>query len=96
LARLGRLGQAQLNEIAQILPRLFDPPVGAAGLAPRAVSIAGQLDHPVHDCLYLALAELERTVLVTADMRLLGKVHSTAWEARVVDFRRYGPGSLRG
>jgi predicted nucleic acid-binding protein len=51
LARLDRISRAQLDEIAPILPRFFDPLVSAAGLAPRAVSIADQLDHPVYDCL---------------------------------------------
>ncbi len=96
LARLGRISQAQLDEIASVLPRFFDPLVSAAGLAPRAVSIAAQLDHPVYDCLYLALAELQRAVLVTADTRLLGKVRSTVWEARAVDLAQYGSGSLAG
>jgi predicted nucleic acid-binding protein len=60
------------------------------------VFIAGELDHPVYDCFYLALAELERTILVTADTRLLGKVGSTSWEERVVDLKRYSSGSLAG
>ena len=77
LARLCRISQAQLDEIALVLPRFFDPLVSASGLAPRAVAIAGQLDHPVYDCLYLALAEAEQAVLVTADMRLLAKVRAT-------------------
>jgi predicted nucleic acid-binding protein len=96
LARLDRISQAQLAEIAAMLPRFFEPLVGAAGLAPRAVAIAGQLDHPVYDCLYLALAEFERAVLVTADRRLLGKVRETSWEDCVVDLRHYSSGSLDG
>jgi predicted nucleic acid-binding protein len=96
LARLNRISQAQLDDIASALPRFFDPLVGVVALAPRAVSIAGQLDHPVYDCVYLALAELEEAVLVTADTRLLGKVRSTEWEARVVDLGQYGSGSLSG
>jgi len=49
---------------------------GIAGLARRAAAIAGQLDHPVYDCLYLALAEAEQTKLVTADLQSLGKVRT--------------------
>jgi hypothetical protein len=56
-ARLGRVSLAQLGEIAANLPRFFDALVSATVLAPRAVAIAGRLDHPVYDCLYLALAE---------------------------------------
>lgn len=37
-ARLGRIGQRQVTEIAVILPRFFDALVGAGELAPRAVN----------------------------------------------------------
>jgi predicted nucleic acid-binding protein len=47
--------------------RLFD----IADLAPRAVAIAAELDHPIYDCFHLALAERERVALVSADERLL-------------------------
>jgi predicted nucleic acid-binding protein len=35
--------------------------------AARAAELADWLDHPVYDCLYLALAEAEGEVLLTAD-----------------------------
>jgi predicted nucleic acid-binding protein len=89
-ARLGRITQDQVSEIAVALPRFFDALIGAADLAPRAVVIAGQLDHPVYDCLYLALAEAQEVDLVTADMRLLGKLSGTAWAARVQLLANYG------
>lgn len=92
-ARLGRISQAQVDAIAANLPRFFDSLVRASSLARRAVAIAGQLDHPVYDCLYLALAEAEQAELVTADMRLLSKVQATTWEQRVVDLTGYQPGS---
>jgi predicted nucleic acid-binding protein len=38
----------------------------------RALSIAMELDHPIYDCFYLALAERERAPLISADKRLLG------------------------
>lgn len=37
----------------------------------RALMIAFELDHPVHDCLYLALAHQEGVPLVTADRRFI-------------------------
>jgi predicted nucleic acid-binding protein len=91
-ARLGRISQGQLGEIAANLPRFFDALVSATGLAPRAVAIAGQLDHPVYDCLYLALAEAEQADFVTADTRLVGKVRATFWEQRTVSLSEYGIG----
>jgi predicted nucleic acid-binding protein len=35
--------------------------------AARAAELADRLDHPVYDCLYLALAEAQADVLLTAD-----------------------------
>jgi predicted nucleic acid-binding protein len=91
-ARLGRISQAQVDEIAASLPRFFDALVSATRLAPRAVAIAGHIDHPVYDCLYLALAEAERASLITADMQLLGKVRATSWEQWVMNLSEYNPG----
>ena len=88
-ARLGRISQAQVDEIAARLPQFFDKLASAAGLVQRAVVIGGQLDHPVYDCLYLALAEAEETSLVTADLKLLGKVRATAWEQRTINLSEH-------
>lgn len=87
--RLGRLSRAQLDEIAMTVPRFFDALVSASRLASRAVAIAGQLDHPVYDCLYLSLAEMQEARLVTADTHLLRKVQSTAWEQRTINLSDY-------
>lgn len=40
----------------------------------RALALAMELDHPVYDCVYLALAEALDTDLVTADTRFLRKL----------------------
>jgi predicted nucleic acid-binding protein len=40
-------------------------------LVPRAFELARELDHPVCDCVYLALAEELDEVLVTADRRFV-------------------------
>ena len=57
------------------LPELLE----AAGLISR------ELDHPIYDCFYLALAEQRSDVLVTADKRFLAKVRKSPWADRVVD-----------
>jgi predicted nucleic acid-binding protein len=80
-AQLGRIGHDLGDEIAAILPRFFEVLIGAAALAPRAVAIAGELVHPVYDCLYVALAEIRQAPLITADTRLLQKVRQTPWAA---------------
>ena len=88
-ARLGRLGREQLSEIAAVLPRFFDELFGSPGLAPRAVAIAEQIDHPVYDCLYTALAEARQTKLVTADHRLIDKLRRTPWERSALHLADY-------
>lgn len=40
-----------------------------------AIELAAQLDHPAYDCLYLALALKEKIQFVTADERLIRKLH---------------------
>ena len=56
-------------------------------LLPRAMEVARRLDHPVYDCVYLALAEREQTALVTADQRLLRRLSSRRFGVSVVDLR---------
>jgi predicted nucleic acid-binding protein len=56
-------------------------------LLPRAMDVARRLDHPVYDCVYLALAEQERTALVTADQRLLRRHSARKLGMSVVDLR---------
>jgi predicted nucleic acid-binding protein len=56
-------------------------------LAARAAALARKLDHPVYDCLYLALAEAEGAPLVTADRRFLPLARRTAGIARVSSLR---------
>jgi predicted nucleic acid-binding protein len=81
-----RLGQSIPAQAKQIAARLrqgvleFRP---TAVLASRAVELALSLDHPVYDCFYLALAESERTELLTADLRLRSRLRNTAWEILV-------------
>ena len=78
--QVGRMQPRQALDIARSLPALFDILASSAALAERAVSIAVTLDHPVYDCLYLALAETTQTCLVTADGRLLTRVNGTPWQ----------------
>ena len=40
-------------------------------LYPEALEIAAELDHPVYDCVYLALARRDKLPLLSADQRLL-------------------------
>ena len=56
-------------------------------LLPRAMDVARRLGHPVYDCVYLALAERERSAFVTADQRLLRKLSTRRLDVSVVDLR---------
>ncbi|MGH6900404.1 MAG: type II toxin-antitoxin system VapC family toxin [Geminicoccaceae bacterium] len=46
----------------------------SAPLASAALRLGAELDHPVYDCVYLALAETENAELVTADREFWQRV----------------------
>jgi predicted nucleic acid-binding protein len=58
--------QADLSLLQAGIPELVE----TSFLLEEALELAEQLDHPVYDCLYLALALSEGTAVVTADRRL--------------------------
>ncbi|HEX5318705.1 MAG TPA: type II toxin-antitoxin system VapC family toxin [Stellaceae bacterium] len=89
--RLGRIRPDKLSEIAARLPQHFGELVDSVGLAPSAVAIAAALDHPVYDCLYLALAEARGVPFITADERLLLRLDGSPWAARAVSLAEYRP-----
>nr|WP_243843232.1 type II toxin-antitoxin system VapC family toxin [Sphingomonas vulcanisoli] len=67
------------EQIAEIIETHDETPVMA-----RALAIAMELDHPVYDCVYLALAEALETSLVTADERFLRKLDQRYAGAKVM------------
>jgi predicted nucleic acid-binding protein len=68
----------------------FDVIEPCQNLAVRATEIAVALDHPAYDCFYLALAESLGEQLVTADLRLLGKVRTTPYSGLVIPLNETG------
>ena len=72
----------QGEAMVRALPLYFDRLVHTDVLIARAYALAHRLDHPVYDCLYLALAELKAVQLVTDDQRLVKAVSRT-------DFRKF-------
>ena len=57
--------------------------VPSRSYAPRASELADLLDHPVYDCLYLALAEAEASVFLTADAVFARKLRARGFRKRV-------------
>jgi predicted nucleic acid-binding protein len=58
--------------------------VPSHSLAKDAFTIACDLDHPVYDAFYLALARAEKTHVVTFDDRLLRKLAGTRYASLAV------------
>ena len=73
LWRLQRGGHLKVDGLQRHLSRaadLVDVIEPDRHLQAEALALACHLDHPVYDCLYLALARREAAVLLTADQRL--------------------------
>jgi predicted nucleic acid-binding protein len=67
-----RRGEVALGDAVAAMRRLQAVPLDLAsdaGLAPQALSLSAELDHPAYDCMYLALALEHAAVVVTADRR---------------------------
>ena len=83
-SRVGELTSAQAAAAMDALPGFFDDLVPCLHLGTRSLALAEALDHPVYDCFYLALAERDGAMAVTADARLLGRLAETPWAKRIV------------
>ena len=73
-ARTGALpGQVALERFAALrrAPVALTP---AGDLLDRALMLAVEIGHPIYDCIYLALALIHGTQVVTADRRLVNAV----------------------
>ncbi|CAI4032371.1 Ribonuclease VapC [Nitrospira tepida] len=73
----------QGEAMVRAIPLFFDRLTPSGSLAARAYVLANQLNHPVYDCLYLALAESEAVELITDDARLFAAVSRTALRKRI-------------
>lgn len=70
---MARRGNLSATDARDALDLLADAPITAPcsmrQLLPAAARLAKDLDHPVYDCFYLALALQEQRPVVTADRR---------------------------
>ena len=82
--RRGELVAAQFDAILNEVALPFSRLVPLDQLIRPAAALTRELDHPVYDCLYLALAAAEGLPVVTADQRLLTAVRGTALAGRVL------------
>jgi predicted nucleic acid-binding protein len=68
IARRGRIGAADVREALDLLADApLTVPSSMRQLMAAAARLAADLDHPVYDCLYLALALQEQRPVITAD-----------------------------
>ena len=75
-----RRGHAGADDVAEAVATLraapISLPVSMLQLTAAAARLADDLDHPVYDCFYLALAVQTQYPVVTADMRFHDKVRA--------------------
>ena len=92
LWRKARLGQIERADAGAALACLSDMPVrwnDDETVSADAVRLALALDHPVYDCMYLALAYRMGATVVTADRRFVAAVASTEHGGSVLTLTDY-------
>jgi predicted nucleic acid-binding protein len=83
-ARRGEIGASQAMEASSVLPAIVSL-VPAASYIDRALEIAIALDHPVYDCIYLAVAQTHDAPLATADRRLAERCRASPLPLPMID-----------
>ena len=82
--RRGELKPLEAEALASNIPALTVNWAADEELVVDAVRLAIALDHPVYDCVYLALARQVGANMVTADNRFLNAVADTGYDGSVV------------
>jgi predicted nucleic acid-binding protein len=77
-----------LREILALMTRI----VPMRDLHDEALRLALDLQHPVYDCYYLALARRDNGIFVTADKRFLRKLAGTGHERSAIHLSDWRPG----
>lgn len=83
-SRSGRIAPGAADAALAVLPGYFAELVADGDLIQGALHLASALDHPVYDCLYIALAQSRDCPLVTADARLVSRLVKSPHRDRVM------------
>jgi predicted nucleic acid-binding protein len=70
----GHFDGATAQRFLVLLDEIKIDTIASAPLVGRALAWATEIDHPIYDCVYLALAERVRCALVTADNRFMSAI----------------------
>ena len=92
LWRKARAGQIERAEAGAAMALLTDMPVrwnDDETVGADAVRLALALDHPVYDCVYLALAHRIGAIMLTADGRLANAVAATEHGGSILTLADY-------
>jgi predicted nucleic acid-binding protein len=80
----GDIDRTEALVVLRAVLRPFSRLVPNEQLSVRALEFAINLDHPIYDCFYLALAEREGVPLVSADAALVTKAKKAKVKARML------------
>ena len=75
----------------EFLPRWFAELVPATELRHRAMACAMEIQHPIYDCFYLALAEARHVPFVTTDQHFIGKASGAGHGGHIVHLEKWQP-----
>lgn len=76
VSRRGQITGAEAEDALDLILRApFQPFPSGLDLSRRALELARFLDHPVYDCVYLALAIAIERPVITADRRFAAAAH---------------------
>jgi predicted nucleic acid-binding protein len=86
LWRAARVGQLTANEANDRFAELENAPIISLAMEPylgRALRVATEINHPIYDCIYLALALHHETHVITADRRFAAIANRPGMSGRV-------------
>ena len=83
-SRAGRIDADRCGESVEVLRESMAELVSDLELLPQAINLAIANNHPVYDCLYLALAMDRRVPLVTADRGLARRAEALGITADLI------------